>query len=39
VVEPLAEQVALYETYFRQVYQQLYLALRPLNHTIYQLQN
>ncbi|NJN94981.1 MAG: carbohydrate kinase [Anaerolineales bacterium] len=39
VVEPLAEQVALYETYFRQVYQQLYLALRPLHHTIYQLQN
>lgn len=39
VVEPLAEQVALYETYFHQVYQQLYLALRPLHHTIYQLQN
>lgn len=39
VVEPLAEQVALYETYFRQVYQQLYLTLRPLHHTIYQLQN
>jgi xylulokinase len=39
VIEPLADQVALYETYFRQVYQQLYLTLRPLHHTIYQLQN
>lgn len=39
VVEPAADQVALYEACFRQVYQQLYLSLRSLHHTIYQLQN
>jgi xylulokinase len=38
LVEPVADEAALYETYFRQVYQQLYVALRPLHHTIYQLQ-
>lgn len=39
VIEPVADQVALYEAHFRQVYQQLYLSLRSLHHTIYQLQN
>lgn len=39
VVEPVADQVALYEAYFRQVYQQLYLSLRSLHHAIYQFQN
>jgi xylulokinase len=39
VIEPVADEVALYEAYFRQVYQQLYLTLRPLHHTLYQLQN
>ncbi len=38
-VEPVADQVSLYEAYFRQVYQQIYLTLRPLHHATYQLQN
>jgi len=37
-VEPLASQVSLYETYFKQVYQKIYATLRPLHHTIYNLQ-
>lgn len=39
LVEPVAAQVSLYENIFRQVYQHLYLTLKPLHHTIYQLQN
>jgi xylulokinase len=39
LVEPATDQVALYEAYFRQVYQQFYLTMRPLHHTIYQLLN
>ena len=39
LVEPVADQVVLYEAIFRQVYRQIYLTLRPLHHTIYQLQN
>jgi xylulokinase len=38
LIEPVAGQVELYEAYFRQVYQQLYLALRPLHHALYELQ-
>jgi xylulokinase len=38
-VEPVGDQVALYDAYFRQVYRQIYLSLRSLHHTIYQLQN
>jgi xylulokinase len=36
-VEPSAEEAALYDIRFRQVYQHLYLTLRPLHHTIYQI--
>lgn len=39
VVEPAADQAALYDAYFRQVYQHFYLNLRALHHAIYQLQN
>ncbi len=39
VIEPAADEVAWYEAGYRQVYQQLYLTLRPLHHAIYQLQN
>jgi len=38
-VEPVADQMVLYEAYFRQVYQRIYPTLRSLHHTIYQLQN
>jgi sugar (pentulose or hexulose) kinase len=38
-VEPVADQVALYEAYYRQVYQKIYEALRPLHHEIYGLQH
>jgi len=38
-VEPVADQVALYEAYYRQVYQKIYEALRPLHHEIYRLQH
>jgi xylulokinase len=38
-VEPLTDQVSFYNDYFRQVYQKIYGALRPLHHTIYALQN
>jgi xylulokinase len=38
-VEPAIDQVSLYDTYYRQVYRQIYHALRPLHHTIYQLHN
>jgi sugar (pentulose or hexulose) kinase len=38
-VEPLAGQVALYDAYFRQIYQQLYNTLRPLHRSIYELQD
>jgi len=37
-VEPVADQVDLYEACFRQVYQRIYPTLRCLHHTIYQLQ-
>ncbi len=36
-IEPVAAEAALYETYYQQVYRQLYLTLKPLHHTIYQL--
>ncbi|NJN94982.1 MAG: carbohydrate kinase [Anaerolineales bacterium] len=39
LVEPDPAEAALYDRNFRQVYQQLYHALKPLHHTIYQLQN
>lgn len=38
LVEPVADQAALYEAYFRQVYRDLYSSLRPLHHAIYSLQ-
>ena len=38
-VKPVADQVALYEAYYRQVYQKIYDALRSLHHDIYQLQH
>jgi len=38
LIEPAPSEAALYDAYFRQVYQQLYPALRPLHHTIYRLQ-
>jgi xylulokinase len=37
-VQPAADQVELYDSYFRQVYRKIYLALRPLHHAIYELQ-
>jgi xylulokinase len=37
LVEPVAEEAALYDARFRQVYQHLYLTLRPLHHTIHQI--
>lgn len=39
LVEPVTAEVEQYEAYFRQVYQQIYLALRPLHHTVYRLQH
>jgi xylulokinase len=36
-VDPIDEQVALYETRYQQVYRQMYPALRPLNHAIHRL--
>lgn len=39
LVEPNPAEAALYDKCFRQVYQQLYLTLKPLHHTIYQLQS
>jgi xylulokinase len=38
-VEPIPDEVALYDTHFRQVFQHLYLSLRSLHHTIHELQN
>jgi xylulokinase len=38
-IEPDPDQAQHYEAYFRQVYQKLYLALRPLHHTLYGLQH
>jgi xylulokinase len=38
-VEPVAEQVALYEAYLKQVYQKIYPSLRSLHQTIYDLQH
>jgi xylulokinase len=38
-VEPAPDQVALYDAYFRQVYQPLYPTLRSLHHTIHRLQH
>jgi xylulokinase len=35
VIEPDAEQAAVYATLFRQVYQQMYASLRPLSHAIH----
>ena len=37
-IDPVEDQVALYEALFDQVYQQVYPALRPLHHTIHRLQ-
>ena len=34
-IEPDAGQAAVYDVLFRQVYQQMYPALRPLNHAIH----
>jgi xylulokinase len=39
LVEPNATEAALYDAYFRQVFQHFYLTLRPLHHTIHRLQN
>ncbi len=39
LVAPVAEEATFYDTCFHQVFQQFYLALRPLHHTLYQLQN
>lgn len=39
VIEPAAEQTALYETIFRRVYQEMYPTLRGLNHEIYALRD
>lgn len=39
VVEPVAAEVAHYEAIYQQVFQPLYLTLKPLHHAIYQLQN
>jgi xylulokinase len=38
-IDPVADQTSLYDAYFRQIYRQIYLTLRPLHHTIYELQN
>jgi hypothetical protein len=38
-VQPVADQVELYDSYFRQVYQKIYLTLRPLHHAIYPLEH
>lgn len=38
-VEPVKPEVALYNTYFQQVYRKIYPALRDLHHTIYSLQH
>jgi xylulokinase len=38
IVEPVADEAALYEAYYQQVYRQFYLALKPLHQAIYQLQ-
>ena len=38
-IEPAAAEVAFYDRAFHEVYQQLYLSLRSLHHTIYELQN
>jgi xylulokinase len=39
LVEPVADEVQQYEAYFRQVYRQLYMTLRPLHHALYGLQH
>ncbi len=39
IIEPVADEVTLYEATYQQVYRQLYLTLKPLHHTIYQLQS
>jgi xylulokinase len=38
-VEPVPDQVALYEAIFRQVYQRIYPSLRSLHHTIHRLKH
>ena len=38
VVDPVADQVPLYDALFRQAYQQVYPALRTLHHSIHNLQ-
>jgi xylulokinase len=38
-IEPDEADAALYDSYFRRVYQNLYPTLRALHHTIYDLQN
>ena len=37
-VEPVADQVSQYDALFRQVYQQIYPALRTLHHNVHHLQ-
>lgn len=37
-IDPVPDQVALYDALFSQVYQQVYPALRTLHHTIHHLQ-
>ena len=37
-VDPVADQVTLYDALFRQVYQRVYPALRTLHHNIHRLQ-
>src|SRR5262249_25687453 len=37
-IEPIPDEAALYDAYFRQVFQHLYITLRPLHHVIHQLQ-
>jgi xylulokinase len=38
-VEPIPAQVEFYDNLFRQVYQQMYATLRPLNHRLDELKN
>jgi xylulokinase len=37
VIEPDPEAVDVYDTIFTQVYQHMYVALRPFNHRLYDL--
>jgi xylulokinase len=37
LIEPVREDVPVYDRYFREVYQQIYQTLKPLNHQIHDL--